>query len=203
MGKGGFTLVELMVVVGLFSLLFSALVTLLTNSDMYYHRGQDLVSSHFEARKLLDTLAMDLRLTSPNWVINGTSYPLAVSSNFTRIDFYVPEFDASNNISDLQKVTYKLDPADNTSLLMKVGTDPQKVVSSSVTYVNFGAGCSGCASYTCSSPASDCPVVRIQVRTQSSNDTAEFSLETKVALRNQNSTLVNSTDVDAPSGGEF
>jgi len=199
----GFTLLEMMVVLGLFSLLFSAMIGLLINSDTFFTKGQNEVAKHYEARKLLDTLTRGIRMASPNWLVNGTNYPLAVSENFTRIDFYSPEFDASNGISGLKKMTYKLDPADSSRLLMKEGSNPETVISDALSYLRFGAGCGGCASYNCTAAATDCPVVRIEVRTKNTNQTIEFPLETKVALRNRNSTLDNETEIEAPQQGEF
>lgn len=140
--RRGFTLIEVMIVVGLFSVLFGVMVGIMYNSDLFFKKGQEKIAQQVEARKVLDILARTLRPAAPNWNIGGVSYPLAASNNFTRLDFYVPEFDSDNALSGVKKVTYKLDPVDPSRLLMKQGTDPEQVLSEALLRSISAAGAS-------------------------------------------------------------
>lgn len=196
----GMTMIELLIVVGLFSALFSVMIGLLYNSDTFFTKGQNKIAEQCEARRIIDLVSRDLRSASPNWDADSTQFALAVSENYTRLDYYAPVFDSDNELSGLRKITIKRDPLDEGRLLMKSGTSSEAVVSENFDYVRFGCGCSGCASFNCTSLADDCPVVQVEVRT---NIGDVFDLSTKVALRNTNSTVSNETEVDAPEEGEF
>lgn len=199
-GRSGITFIELVIVIGLFSVMLSVMMGLMYNSDVFFTKGQDKITEQFEARKVLDLISREMRSSAPDWVINSTHYPFSVSENNTRMDFYVPIFDADNQVTGLRKITYKLDPEDPARLLMKEGTLPEKAVSGRIDYVNFGAGCAGCASFDCASPADDCPIVRLEVRTVKDN---QFDLVTKIALRNINTTVSDEAEIEAPGEGEF
>lgn len=198
--KNGFTLAELMVVVGIFTGIFAMVLTVLTNSDQSFRLGQDKLAEQQEARKAMDNIAGLLRQSNPAWVINGTSYPVTVSEANTRIDFYRPVFDADGNIASLKKITFKLDPSNNERLLKKEGTADELAVAHNISYLNFGGGCAGCGSFNCTAVAEDCPAVNIDVRTRKRN---EFALSSQVSLRNQNVTLSSEVDIEEPQEGEF
>ncbi len=198
-GEQAFTMIEMMVALTLFSLLFAVLIELMINSDMFFKKGQDRVAEHMEARKVLDVLSRELRPASPDWLIGGTHYLLTVT-NSTRMDYYTPVFGSDNTLAGVSKVTYKLDPSDPSQLLMKKGTGPEQVVSGKVSSVRFGAGCAGCSSFDCAVPAADCPVVRMEVTTFQGNP---FTLATKIRLQNQNEVVPGSTPIEEPEEGEF
>jgi prepilin-type N-terminal cleavage/methylation domain-containing protein len=196
----GFTFIEMIIVVALFSVLFSVMIGIMLNSDTYFSKGQDKVTEQSEARRVIDTITRDLRSAAPYWLINGTNYTFSITSNFTKLSYYIPVFDANNNVSSVRRITYKIDPSNSSRLLRRAGNTTYSTIANHIDYVNFGAGCAGCASFNCTSLASDCPVVRLEVRTIKSN---QFDLVTKIALRNSNVTVANDTEIDAPTGGEF
>jgi prepilin-type N-terminal cleavage/methylation domain-containing protein len=191
--KDGFTLVELMVVTALFSAFFAMLLGVLTNSDQTWRLGQDRLVEQQEARKAMDNIARILKQSNPNWVVNGTPYPVTISAGNTRLDFYHPLFDASGSIETLKKNTYRLNPDNVQQLLKKEGAAGEQVVANDVSYLNFGGGCSGCGSLNCTNIANDCPVVNIEVRTRKKN---EFPLVSQVTLRNQNITPAGNLTIE-------
>jgi prepilin-type N-terminal cleavage/methylation domain-containing protein len=195
-----FTLLEMIVVTALFSILFSVLIGIMINSDLFFSKGQNKVTEHMEARKILETVSRSLRQAAPDWFINGTHYPLLVSNNFTRLDYYTPEFDANDAVTGIKKITYKLDPSNASYLLMKEGIEAETAVSGAVSSIRFGAGCAGCSSFNCTTLAADCPVVRLQVTTLKDNP---FQLATEIKLQNQNQTLSAGDPVEEPEEGEF
>jgi prepilin-type N-terminal cleavage/methylation domain-containing protein len=196
----GVTFVELIIVLAIFSLLFSVMIGIMWNSDTYFAKGQDKVTEQSEARKVLDMISRELRSAAPYWLINGTNYTFSITNNFTKLSYYVPVFDADNAISTVRRMTYKLDPGNSSILLRRAGNTSYYSMSDKIDYVNFGAGCAGCSLFNCTTPAADCPVVRLEVRTIKSNP---FDLVTKITLRNKNVTVANETEIDAPTGGEF
>jgi len=195
-------LIEVLVVVALFSVLFLALLGILTNSDLYWSKGQNKLSEQQEARRIISGIVGNLRQSSPNWSISGVNYPVTISDNYTRIDFYQPVFyNATNStITGLTKITYKMDSTDTRKLLRKEGSDPEAVVSNATESIRFGGACPGCVDYNCTAVSSECPVVRVEVVTKKDN---EFTLLSDVALRNMNITLSNDTEVVEPEEGEF
>jgi len=197
--KKGFTLIEMMFVVVIFAFLFGAILVVMTSSDKSWRTGRDKITEQQEARKAMDNMNWMLRQSNPNWVISGTSYPVTITSN-NRIDFYQPVFDEQGNIIMLQKVTFKLNPLDTTQLLKKIGTQSEAVIATKVQSLNFGGGCAGCSAYTCSTVATDCPVVKIDIQTLEDKG---FSLTSKATLRNTNISLSDDTEVQQPESGEF
>lgn len=197
--RKGFTLVEMLFVVVIFSFLFGALLVVMTTSDKSWRTGRDKITEQQEARKAMDNMSWLLRQSNPNWVISGTSYPVTITSN-NRLDFYQPVFDSEGNITMLQKVTFKLNPSDTSQLLKKVGTQNEAVIATEVQSINFSGGCAGCATFTCASLAADCPVVKIDIQTLEDKG---FTLSSKVTLRNTNISLSEATEVQQPESGEF
>jgi prepilin-type N-terminal cleavage/methylation domain-containing protein len=194
----GFSLLELMLVLLIFTFLFGAILTVMTTQDRSWRTGYDKVTAQQEARKAVDNIARLLRESNPSWDIGGVLYPVVITSG-NRIDFYQPLFDSEGNITTLRKVTYKLNPADATQLLRKVGTQDAVVVANNINSISFGAGCFGCSAFNCSSVAADCPVVKIDVTTEKAK---QFSLSSQVTLRNTNITAAGVT-VEEPAEGEF
>lgn len=198
--KRGFSLVEMMIVIFIFTFLFAAILTVLTTSDRSWRTGQDKLIEQQEARKAMDNMARLIRQSNPDWLVNTTHYPVSISSDNKRIDFYQPLFDASGNITTLKKITFKLNPDNPNQLLKKEGTSNPVVIANEIDSINFGGGCTGCATFDCLTVANDCPVVNIDVKTKKS---IGFSLVSSLTLRNQNITLSEGVGIEQPQEGEF
>lgn len=201
--KKGFTLIEMMVVLGLFVILFAATLTVLTTQDRAWQTGQNKLTEQQEARKAIDSLALLLRQSNPDWVINGTHYNVSITDSNRRIDFYQPVFTAIGEISSLQKVTFKLKPVVNSTLFQltrQIGTGNETGVANSVELITFGGGCAGCAAYNCSSVDVNCPVVVVEVKTQKE---VNFTLDSQITLRNTNVILSDGVVIEEPEEGEF
>lgn len=194
----GFTLLELMLVVLIFTILFAAILAVLTTQDRSWHVAQYKLTEQQEARKAVDNMSRLLRQSNPDWVINGTHYPVNITLN-NRIDFYQPVFTAAGDISALRKITFKLNPDDSSQLLKKEGTQNTVVIANNVESINFGGGCSACSAFNCSNVAVDCPVVAINVRTKKNEG---FTLISQVTLRNTNIAL-GDVVAEEPGEGEF
>lgn len=198
--KRGFSLLEMMLVLVIFTFLFAAILTLLGTSDRSWRVGQDKAAEHQEARRAMDEMTRLLRQSNPDWVISGVNYPVSITENNSRIDFYQPLFDANGNIATLKKITFKLNPADASQLLKKEGTSNEVVIANNVQSVNFGGGCPACVSFNCLLVASDCPTVLLNIQT---NDGIGFTLDSAIQLRNTNIALGAGVGIEEPGEGEF
>lgn len=183
----------------IFTVLFAALFTVLISSNQSWRIGRLKLAEQQQARQAMDNIARLLRQSSPNWVINGTDYPVTITSN-NRLNFYQPVFDEEGNITTLRRVVFRLNPADNSQLLRRIGIGDERVVANNISSINFGGGCAGCSAYNCPTVAGDCPAVKIDVRT---SEIAEFILSSKITLRNANISLSESVTVEEPPEGEF
>lgn len=197
--KRGLTLVEIMVSVAIFTFLFGAILAVLTTSDRSWHTGQNSLIGQQEARKAIDHIAALLRQSNPDWVIGTDHYPVTITSN-NRIDFYQPVFNLSGGISNLTKITFKLNPENSHQLLKKEGISNTAIIANNIESIDFGGGCSACSAFNCSSVAADCPIVAIEVKTKKD---IEFSLSSKITLRNTNIALSEGVAIEQPSEGEF
>lgn len=196
----GMTLLEVLISLAIFVSLFAGVLTILSSSDRSWRIGQNKITEQKEARKAMDSMVRLLRQSNPDWVIGGVHYPVLISEGNSRLDFYQPVFDAVGSISSLRKITFKLNPVDNSELLRKEGTSEFYVVANQITALSFGGGCPGCTAFNCTSVAADCPRVRIDIRTRRDND---FNLSSEVLLRNTNIGLENDTQIEQPPEGEF
>ncbi|MCU0666144.1 MAG: type II secretion system GspH family protein [Candidatus Omnitrophica bacterium] len=200
MNKKSFTLVELVISLAVFLVLFTAVLALLTNSNNSWKRQQGNLTSQAQARKLTNEVGRILRQANAQWLIGGVTYSAVISDSNQRIDFYAPVFNGSGAITQLNKITFKLDPTDTTRLLKKEGSNPAVIVANGVSSISFNGGCANCTSYTCTTVDVTCPVVKLSVTTHNQND---FSLDSEVTLRNRNSNLDSSVSVSEPPAGEF
>lgn len=171
----------------------------LLGSNRSWSTGRNKLVCRQEARKIMDNIAMTLRGSSPEWSLAGSSYGITIGDSGKRIDFYVPQME-DGEISTLTKVTYKMDTEHPRRLLVKRGLEAARTLSDSVKEINFGGGCSGCSSYTCSEVAQNCPSVKIDL-TVADND--EFSISAQIAVRNYQQSLSGDVVVEAPEAGEF
>lgn len=204
--KKGLTLVEIMVVIVLFLLLFGAVFAVSFDSERSWRTGQDKIICQQQARRVVDEITRLIRQSSVTWNINGVPYSALISDQNRRLDFFIPEFDSDGNIVSLRKITFKLDPDDPSVLLKKEGNAEPVVVARNIDNINFGAGCAGCVAFDCSALISDCPVVTMNIRTLRTGAQGRvfnFSLSARAYLRNQTATLAPETIIDLPGQGEF
>ena len=202
----GMTLVEILVVIVLFLLLFGSIIAVSVDSERSWRTGQDKMICQQQARRVIDEVARLVRQSSVTWAVAGNSYTASISDQNRRLDFFVPEFDSNGNTLSLRKITFKLDPTDSTVLLKKEGNDQPVVVARNVDNIYFGAGCAGCNTFDCSVLLADCPVVEFDVRTRrvgNQNRVYTFSLSSKAYLRNQAPALSSEVTVELPGEGEF
>ena len=191
----GYTLLELMVVMTIFVLLFGSILGVLSSSDRSWQTAKNKLIEEQQARRALDPMLKLLRQADPVWVLNNTTYGVTISENNSRIDFYQPVFNASGNITSLKKVTFKLDPTNTTQLLEKQGTEPSSVIATAIQSLRINCGCAGCTAID-----QNCSVAKIDVVTTKN---VNYNLSTLVTLRNTNQSLSADVDVEQPAQGEF
>lgn len=194
-GHSGHTLIEIMVVMGIFLLLFSAWASILLNSERSWQIGKNKLIEAQQARRATDRLVGLLRESNPDWDVSGTHYPVTLSAGNTRIDFYTPVFNTSGDITSLRKVTVKIDPGNATQLLMKEGTDPEGIVAAAINTFSINCACAGCVAIDTS-----CPRAVVNVVTMKNTG---FNWTSQVTLRNTNMVVPPGTIVEEPAQGEF
>lgn len=205
--KKGFTLIETIVVVLIFTFLFAAILTVLTASNRSWRTAQNKLMEQQEARKAMDSIVRLLRQSNPDWVINGTHYPVIITEEAKRIDFYTPLFypeccpnncqpddsvcrDGLGNLHNagdiiLKKITFKLNPESLRQLLKKEGVASSVVVANDIKDLKFGLAS---------------PTVTIDITTEKEK---AFTLKSQMTLRNQNITLPEGVEIEQPAEGEF
>lgn len=209
------TLVEVMVVTAITAIIFGAITSFLIMSNKSWQIGQDRLREQQQARMAISEISENLRRANPNWLLEGgTNYPVVISSG--QIDFYAPRFypgccpgscednlvcqdsegafHSPDDIASLVKTTYRLSP-DNTNQLLKTeGSAAEEVVANNLTALSFSCGCAGCAAVDDSCPAVD-------INLTISRD-ADYNLQAKVGLRNQNIILSDDIPIEEPEEGE-
>jgi len=193
-GYSGVTLVEMMIVVLIFSLLFGIILTIYLNSDQSWRTGRDNLIEQQEARKAMDNMAFLMRPSSPAWgvYIGGTDQD--------KIQFNIGS--SSND-----RVIIKVNPTDSTQLIKQVGpTASWEVMASNLESIRFSAGgCSTCncdftnsACSTCTTVTDACAIIKVEVVTKKQKG---FSLVSYVTLRNADAVTV--AIPEPPATGEF
>lgn len=192
----GFTLIEVIVVVGIIGFLIASISTFLTISNRSWGVGQDKLIEQQQARIAMDEIARLLRRSNPDWNLTNSSYPVTIT-NSSRIDFYVPIFGGTDNrnITSLRKVTFKQDETNSTLLVKKEGTSPSKVVAADISAISFNCACSGCTAVD-----SDCPFVAVNITTRKQG---VYNLQSKIVLRNKDIAVPGGVSVEEPEEGEF
>ncbi|MBU1112335.1 MAG: hypothetical protein KKH93_00475 [Candidatus Omnitrophica bacterium] len=211
-----YTLIEVLVSLGITTLILGGVVSFLTMSDNSWEIGREKLLEQQQARMAIDNITVNLQSSSPRWQdSNGTNYTVALSAG--RIDFYLPVFypsccpdncsdqslcldsqsllHQSEDIQKLTKVTYKLNPDDTTQLLMKEGLAASRIVAHQMSNLSFNCGCSGC-----SEVGDACPFVDISLTTESQT---QHTVQSTIALRNRNIALSGTLEVEEPEEGEF
>lgn len=193
--KKGYTLIEAMITLGIFSIVFAAIMGILMRSDRSWNISHNKIGEQDQARRGMNQIAALLRGSNPNWVLSNVSYPVAILDGGRRVDFYMPVFNASGEVTTLKKITFKPDPADTTQLLKKEGVSPSVVVAASLQSINISCACAGCTGIN-----ENCSLARINIVTRKN---ADFSLSSEVSLRNKNMSLSSGVSVEEPAAGEF
>ncbi|MFA6384137.1 MAG: type II secretion system protein [Candidatus Omnitrophota bacterium] len=219
MSKKGVTLVELMVVVGLVAVLFSVLISLMINADVYWRRGMNKIDQHQEARRVMNTIIRPMKDASPFWSFNCTAVS-ANCSNWTehhgiitnansRIKFYKPVFFDNGTFdkdSDPTEYIFRFFQ-DNRTLQVSVdGADPVTISSGVLNMTSFSG--SECVD----SPVNTTGCRSITVSLMADNDdsaVAPFPLTSQVTAMNEirvpvasNASAVNES-FEEPAEGEF
>ncbi|MDD5431987.1 MAG: prepilin-type N-terminal cleavage/methylation domain-containing protein [Candidatus Omnitrophica bacterium] len=195
----GHTLIELMISVGIVVALLVAALGIFTMSNTSWRVGMHQSAEQREARKGMDRIAQALRQSCRQWTAGGI-YGVNISNANQQIDFYVPVLDATGNITTLRLATFRIDPNNSQQLLYQEGTDAELVVANYVSAVSFRAGCATCATYTCTTPAADCPIILVTISTSdrpaSDRNRLPFTLTSRVMLRNYDTTLTNNPVIE-------
>ncbi|MDP2924437.1 MAG: hypothetical protein Q8O30_12100 [Candidatus Omnitrophota bacterium] len=219
----GLTLAEVLVVVVIVAILMGGVLKFLQTSQRSWGSGRDQLTESRQARMAITEMDKLLRQSNPDWVIGNDHYPVVISDANRRIDFYIPTFysdscpgavdpalctDATGvvhtrgELRGLSKVTFKLNPNNNTQLLEKIGIAPERVIANNVNNVNFNCGCinsqgvSSCPG--CVGVDDACPVVTVSITTFVQ---AQHTLAVCTDLRNQND--ADAGVIEAPQEGEF
>lgn len=193
--KKGYTLIEAIVALGVFSIVFAAIMGILMHSDRSWRVSYNKIGEQDQARRAMQQIAGLLRGSSPNWILSNVSYPVSILGCGTRIDFYVPVFNASGEIEVLKKVTFKPDPANATQLLKKEGLSLPVVIATSVQSLSISCACAGCTGIN-----ENCSLARVDIVTRKNTD---FLLSSEVLLRNRNISVLSSVVIEEPTEGEF
>ena len=216
MRKMAFTFIEVLVSLGILTLILGAVLSFLTTSEKSWQIGKDKLFEQQQARIAIDNITRSLQSSSPRWQdVFGTNYTVTLAT--ARIDFYLPVFypdccpdncanqslcldsqsllHVPEDIQKLTKVTYKLDPDDPTQLLRKEGTASSAIVAHELGNLSFSCGCSGCSGVN-----DNCSFVDVSLTIQ---DQTQHTLQSTVALRNRNITLSGTITVEEPQEGEF
>ncbi|MBM3246526.1 MAG: prepilin-type N-terminal cleavage/methylation domain-containing protein [Candidatus Omnitrophica bacterium] len=189
-----FTLIEMMLVVLIFILLFAALLTVFINSDHIWRTSQNEITEQQQARKAMDGIVRLLRQSKPEWVRIS-----ADQAGSTKILFYKPVF--IQPIETGAYVIFKLNPLNGRELVKKESDIDANFVglAQDIEWINFGGGCAGCLAFNCSPVDDSCPIVRIDIVTW--REEASYHLRSFVNLRNFN--IVAGGAPVPPPEGEF
>lgn len=184
--KKGWTLLEALVVVVMFTFLFAGLFAVLTTSDRSWQTNRDKLIEQQQARRGIDQMVKLLR----------QSYPtnITISDGNQRIDFYIPVFDNQGNIIEPpKKITFKLDSVNPVYLLKveKRRDEENNIIENSVIIAKDVQGVSF---------GGNSPVVNIQL---TSRKQSNFTINTQVTLRNTSLVLPASAIIEEPAQGEF
>ncbi len=193
--KSAFTLVELLVTLVLVILLMGALVGVFIASNDTWKRNQKELDKQQLARGPLNIIVNDLRKTSPDWVVDGTHYTVAIDVDGTQIDYYLPEFDSNNAITQLKGArVYLVTTGDVNQLYRRVGSESAQIIgsyldtsSSSKPYFQFAT--------------TDNNIIQVSIPVIKT-DTNVYRLTTKVFLRNSSNILSGVTVEPLQEEGE-
>lgn len=189
--KKAFTIVEVMIAMMIFAVLFTAMLSLLVHSDLYWSTGHNKITAQQQARLAMDAITADLRLSNTYW---GST----IDNDNNRILFYVPEFNASGFRTGTDWVIYKVADCDGISCLQRKqsGELVWTTIAPYVETLEF-LGSDDCVTFNREYINATCPKLQVTVGV---NKGQEYDIISEVTLRNQR--IVNET-VEAPEEGEF
>lgn len=132
----GFTLVELMIVMLIFSIILGAVFAVMNIGKTSWHLGDAQVEMQQEARKGMDWMTKELRQSGSSAIIG-----VPADGNFySTITFRVPDedgIDANGNIDWGNQISYSLGGLNGQQLLRTVGGE-STVLANRVVNLQFG-----------------------------------------------------------------
>lgn len=196
--KKGFSLIELMLVVLIFTFLFAATLTVLTSQDRSWREGYKKLAEQQEARKAMDIMVRLLRESSPQYGVT------IGAPEQNRILFYKPFFNEAGAVINTHWIIFKLDPNNPRQLIKREEGGDWVAIAQEVESIKFyGGDCVSCGCFTlagcsnCLSVTNNCPIVKIEIQTKTQQG---FTLASYATLRNTNSL---SEAPEPPPEGEF
>lgn len=201
--RKAFTLIELMIVIFIFTFLFAAILTVLATQNRSWQTGYNKLTEQQEARRAVDRVARLLMQSKPEWVTisDDTNFP----GNQT-ILFYETTFNEGTQVLEPGDwIGVRLNPSNSQELRMRKRDQDWIPIAQEVESINFfGGDCVGCdcdfknaACSSCKNVTSNCPAVKIEIETKKEKG---FTLSTYVTLRNN---IVSSEIPEPPAEEEF
>lgn len=117
----GFTLIEILMVMFLFAVIFGLTLSLIYYSNQSWRIGRLKQQTQQEARKALDFIALELRESAPVWHVDGIDYNIQINASGDAISFYVPSVNNSGTITGLEEVRIYCAGQDNRQLYKIIG----------------------------------------------------------------------------------
>ncbi len=197
MKKNGMTLIEMMFVLVIFTVLFAAMMNILVQSNRTWSVGRAEQELQQEARKALDRVVKELRLSNLRWEANSLYYCLNINSAGDQLEFYLPTFDTYGNITALTAVRYYVGGTNSDQLLRRVGVVDKVVavdinnVAGQKPFFDFTTSLYTEATCTCLKGGSCCTDVNcaVSVKIPVRKSPYSFSINSSVALRNREANL--------------
>ncbi|MBU1062237.1 MAG: prepilin-type N-terminal cleavage/methylation domain-containing protein [Candidatus Omnitrophica bacterium] len=117
----GFNLIELMIVIVIFSIILGAIFATMTISGLSWYSGSTQVEMQQEVRRGLDRIVKELRQSNPTMI---TGVP-ANGIPYNSISFRLPLTDNNGDITWSNTINYSLGGLNNRQLLRTEGTNQE------------------------------------------------------------------------------
>jgi prepilin-type N-terminal cleavage/methylation domain-containing protein len=128
--KSGYTLLELFIVIAILGILMGAFFSSITSSRSSFQNAGYDIDRQQDARRAVDRIAWELKKSSTYWRINATDYyNLSINTNGDQLDFYIPIFNATNQIEELHAVRYYIGGDSSDQLIRKESTNSTIIAS--------------------------------------------------------------------------
>jgi prepilin-type N-terminal cleavage/methylation domain-containing protein len=105
MKRSGFSLIEILIVVAILGIISRIIFETMNSARIGLGAANNQINSQQEARRGIDRIMADLKMTSPAWEISATEYPAVISNSGNQLDFYLPVF-TDNEVTQLTAVRY-------------------------------------------------------------------------------------------------
>ncbi|MEW5758388.1 MAG: type II secretion system protein [Candidatus Omnitrophota bacterium] len=196
MKNRAYTLVEILVVVAVFSFIFGLTLSIIYYSNQSWRIGRLKLETQQEARKAMDFIALQLRESAPMWQVDGVNYEIEINAAGDAIRFYVPIFDISGEIIGLQEERIYCAGQDGKQLFRIAGAGGQIPLTDAV--INNVASEKPFFQFLNGSRSE----ILVRIPVIINQDT--FVLSSQISLRN-NSVVINDVPVEEIAGeeGEF